>query len=52
LGINLYRFEGGYMDCYFAEVDGVDQFHVPKGCDIMTGYEFESKALIFEPTNL
>ena len=51
LGINLYRFEGGYMDCYFAEVDGVDQFHVPKGCDIMTGYEFESKALIFEPTN-
>jgi hypothetical protein len=50
-GINLYRLEGGYMDCYFAEVDGIIQFHEPRKCDIILNYEFESKALIFEPTN-
>lgn len=49
--VNTYRIEYGYfMDCCFIEVDSIEV--IPKGFEVVAGHEFESKKLLFEPTNL
>lgn len=56
-GVNTYRIENErpvkeseyiFYPC-FIEADNID--NLPKGFDIILNHEFESKVLIFEPTN-
>jgi hypothetical protein len=49
-GINTYRLEYEHQrDCCFIEADNIE--NLPEGFEIILNHEFESKALIFEPTN-